>query len=303
MSSELKNVGLVELQLVFPKELATIHNLPVAQVEQIERHQRRLGVNRENIDVVALGRSHLLPLFDLFDGGDQVAQSGRLLEAHLLAGRLHANAHVARQVRVPAFQEEADVAHRRRVRLIGGQSLYARPQAAVNVKLQAGLGVKSGEVHLARWHQEVPVDEVHQAVRQVGREVRTEIGRAVLPQPSRHVNPGILFVSQLDVRVRFVVAQQDVEARLVLLNQVVFESERFLLVINQNVVDIARFADQRSGLDIGQLVLGKVAAHPVSQALRLADVDHPAAGVLVQIHSGREGELAYLVTEFHRRTL
>jgi hypothetical protein len=33
----------------------------------------------------------------------------------------------------------------------------------------------------------------------------------------------------------------------------------------------------------------KVRAHPVAKALGLADVDHLALGVLVQIHTGRSG--------------
>ena len=45
----------------------------------------------------------------------------------------------------------------------------------------------------------------------------------------------------------------------------------------------------------------KVAADAVAQDLRLADVDDLPAGVLVQIHAGREGELRYLFAEFHRR--
>ena len=36
---EEKNCGGVELLLVFPEELAAVHNLPVAQVEEIDRHQ------------------------------------------------------------------------------------------------------------------------------------------------------------------------------------------------------------------------------------------------------------------------
>ena len=45
-----------------------------------------------------------------------------------------------------------------------------------------------------------------------------------------------------------VVAQQDVEARLPLLDEVVLERQRFLVVVDQDVVDVARFGDQRAGL-------------------------------------------------------
>ena len=47
------------------------------------------------------------------------------------------------------------------------------------------------EIHLARGHLEVAVDEVHQAVRQVAREIRPVIGRAVLAQAPRDVHARI----------------------------------------------------------------------------------------------------------------
>ena len=47
------------------------------------------------------------------------------------------------------------------------------------------------------------------------------------------------------------------------------------------------FGDERAGLGVGQLVVVEVAAHALAQALGLADVDHPPAGVLVQVHAGR----------------
>jgi hypothetical protein len=49
------------------------------------------------------------------------------------------------------------------------------------------------------------------------------------------------------------------------------------------------------------MVLEKVAADAVAQALGLADVDDAASGVLVQIYAGRQRELACLVAEFHGR--
>ena len=92
------------------------------------------------------------------------------------------------------------------------------------------------------------VDEVHQAVRQVAGEVRAEVSRAVLAQPPRDVDARILLAGQLDVGIGLVVAQQDVEARLVLLDQVVLERQRLLLVVDQDVVDVARLA--RSGVPV-----------------------------------------------------
>ena len=58
---------------------------------------------------------------------------------------------------------------------------------------------------------------------------------------------------------------------------------------------------RRAGLDVRQLVFGEVAAHAAAQALGLADVDHPPAGVLVQVHAGRAGAAcADFFAEIHR---
>ena len=202
-----------------------------------------------------------------------------------------------------AFQEQADVADRGGVDLVRGQALHTRAQAAVDVELQARLGMEAREIDLAGGHLEVAVDEVDQAVRQVGRKVRAEIRGAVLAQAPGDVHARIFFAGELDVGKGLVVAQQDIEARLVLLDQIVFKGERLLLVIDQDVFHVGRFADEGAGLDVAELVLGEVAADAVAQAFGLAHVDHAAPGVLVQIHSGREGQRAYLVTEFHRGRL
>ena len=198
------------------------------------------------------------------------------------------------------LQKQPRVAHRGGICLVRGQTLHARTQAAVNVVLQAGLGVVARQIHFARRHQKTAMDEVHQPMRQVGRKKRAVIRCPVLAQPPRHVNPRIALVGEFHVGIRLVVAQQNVETRLVLLDQVVLERQRFLFVVHQDVVDIARFGDQRAGLDVGQLILGEIAAHAVAQNLRLAYVDHPAAGVFVQIHAGSEGQQSYFFAEFHR---
>ena len=85
----------------------------------------------------------------------------------------------------------------------------------------------------------MPVDEVDQPVRQIGREVRAEVGGAVLAQAAGDVDARVFLAGELDVGVGLVVAQQDVEARLVLLDEVVFERQRLLFVVDQDVVDVA----------------------------------------------------------------
>ena len=87
-----------------------------------------------------------------------------------------------------AFEEQAHVADRRGVGFVRGQTLDARSQAAMNVILQAGLGMVARQIDLAGRHQEMAVDEVHQAVREVAGEVRAEVSGAVLAQAARDVD-------------------------------------------------------------------------------------------------------------------
>ncbi len=199
-----------------------------------------------------------------------------------------------------AFQEQAHIAHGAGVSVVGGEAFHAGTQAAVDVVLQAGLGMVAGEVHLAGRHQKVPVDEVHQAVRQVARKVRPVVSGAVLAQAARDIHARILFSGQFDIRIGLVVAQQYVEARLPLFDQIIFERQRFLFVVDQDVIDIGGFGDERAGFGVCQAVVVEVAAHPQAQTLGLADVDYPSAGILVEIHAGRERQLGRFVTQIHR---
>ena len=52
---------------------------------------------------------------------------------------------LAGQIAMPAFEEQPHVADRGGVGFVRRQSLDARPQAAVNVVLQAGMRVAAGE--------------------------------------------------------------------------------------------------------------------------------------------------------------
>ena len=281
--------GCLEIGLIFPEELAAVDDLAVAEVEQIDRDQRRLGVVGEDVDVLAFRRRDLLFLLHLFDGSDQVAQAGGLLEAHLERRLLHALAQFVGQIAQTAFQEQPDVANGAGVGFVRGQTLHAWTQTAVNVILQAGMRVVAVEIHFAGRHQEMAVNEVDQPVRQIAGEVRAVISGTVLAQPAGHVHARILLTGELDVRVSLVVAQQDVEARLVALDEIVLKRQRFLVVVDRDVVDVARFGDQRAGLGIGQALVGEVAAHAGAQVLRLADIDDGVVLIFVEVDARKQG--------------
>ena len=157
------------------------------------------------------------------------------------------------------------------------------------------------EIDLAAWDEKAAVDEVDQAMGEIAGEVWAEVGSAVFLQTARDEDLGIAVVHrELDVGVGLVVAQQDVEARLALLDQVVFKRQRFAFVIDRDVVDVDRLAHQRAGLAIVDLVsLEEIRAHARAQVLGLADVDDLAFGILVEIAAGRGGERADFFEEIH----
>ncbi len=169
----------------------------------------------------------------------------------------------------------------------------------MDVILQAGMRVGSREIHFAGWNLEVAMNEMHQPVRQIAGKIWAVVSGAVLDQAARHVHARIFFLGELDVRERLVVTQQNIEARLPLLDELVFERQRLFVVVDQDVFDVARVGDQGAGFSVGQPVVIEVAAHAGAQILGLADVDHFAVLIFVEIHAGQQGQLRGFFPEVH----
>ena len=124
---------------------------------------------------------------------------------------------------------------------------------------------------------EVLVDEVQRAARRGGRVVGPEVARAVgrgtaddfeaRPDAFGHA-------AEAEGDEVFVVAEFDVVLRAVLLDEVVLEDRRFLLVRRDDRVEVSdgRLEDRDEGAEVALGVL-EVAPHTGAQALGLADVD------------------------------
>ena len=270
-------------------------------MEQVRRYQRGLGIKGEDVGVAALGGGHLLLLAHLFHGVEQVVERRGFFIARRGAGCFHPLAQLLRQIFVAALQKQAHGSNGFLVAIVGGESLHARPQTAVNVELEAGMRVAARQIDVAGRHQKVAMDEVHQPVREVARKVGTEVGRTVLAQAPRDVDARILFGGELDIRVSLVVAQQDVVARLPLLDEIVLEREGFFFVVDTDEFEVARLADERAGLGIYEPVFIEVAAHAGAQILGLAHIDHRAVSVLVQVHAGQGWQLGHFFAELGKR--
>ena len=135
------------------------------------------------------------------------------------------------------------------------------------------------------------MDELDDAIGEIAGKVGAVVGGAVLAQAAGDEDLGIAVgEGELDVGVGLVVAQQDVEAGLALLDEVVFEGQRFVLVGDEDVVDVDGLAHQRAGLGVGLRGFKQVGADARAEVLGLADVDDLALGVLVEVHAGLGGQ-------------
>ena len=140
--------------------------------------------------------------------------------------------------------------------------------------------------------QEAAMDEVDDAVGEIAGKIGAVVGAAVLAQAARDEDLGIAVAErELDVGVGLVVAQQDVEARLALLDEVVFEREGLAFVVDEDVVEVDGLAHERAGLGVGLRGLEQIGADARAQVLRLADVDDLALGVLVEVDPGPVGRV------------
>ena len=272
-------------------------------MEEIHGQRAVLKVVAEDVGVIVLpGGGGALLFLKLVNGGELVAQLGGSLEALALGCLHHARGERPFQLGVAAFQQQSGVAHRAGINLRRGKLLDAGAEAAMNVVLQAGALVVAGEIDLATGNEKAAMDQLDDAPSQVAGKVWAVVGRAVLQQPPRHEDLGEAVPHrQLDVGIAFVVLEQNVEARLALLDQVGFERQRLGLVADQDVFQINGLAHQRARFGVGLRRLQQVRANARAQVLGLAHVDHRALGVLVEVDAGLRGQSADFLVKVHGR--
>ena len=144
------------------------------------------------------------------------------------------------------------------------------------------------------------LNQVHDAIRKVRREIRAVVRTAVFFQTPGDVDSRVtLAQGQLHIGISFIVAQQDVEARLLLLDEVILKRQRLFVVGYDDIVNVDCFAHQRIGLRVLDPSLAKVRTDPTAKIIRLANIDDLAFSVLVQVHSGRRRQGAYFGGKVH----
>ncbi len=139
-------------------------------------------------------------------------------------------------------------------------------------------------------------EQVQRLAHALGRRVRAEV-RAVAPVAlAREVDAGIVLVERdRDVRVALVVAQADVEARPVLLDEALLGQQRLRLGRDDERLDAVDPLAHRRRL--ARRRGGEVRCDALAHGLRLADVDHAPERVLEGVDAGLVWERPALLFE------
>src|SRR5215467_11281759 len=293
----------MELRQLLPKELSAVDDLAAAQVKDVDRKHVILEVVAEDVGIVAFSGGNALFLLQLVHGGKQIAVAGGAFVLFRLRGLLHARPEGLGKIRLPAFEQQLHIANGLLVGLRRGQALYAWPLAALDVVLEARPRMISGQVHAAGGNQKMAVNQVNDAIGQIPGKVWPVVHAAILAQPARNVNTRKAFSQcELDVRIRLVVAQEDVESRLFLLDQIVFKGQRLLVIGDDDVLKIHSLTQQGSGLGIGLAYpLLEIRAHPGAEVLGLTHIDDAALGILVEVDPGLGRQTANFLEQIHGR--
>src|SRR5258708_34933032 len=187
----------------------------------------------------------------MLESAQQVAIGGGLLEKFLLGSSGHALFEAFDQVVAAALDEQSRIARCLRVALVAGQACYAGTLAALDVILQARARVIAVQVNGATGHQEPLMNEMQDASGQAGREIWSKIERAIFLDAASEIHSRIfLRRGELDVRIGLIIAQENIEFRLIALDKIVFERKRLALIVDDDSFQVGDLANQRTGLGV-----------------------------------------------------
>jgi hypothetical protein len=258
--------------------------LAAADEQHLDLDRAALAVEAEHILVGAPVLAHLLALLGLVDGGDLVAEAGRLLVALVRRRLVHAAAELHHDVAAPALEQQHRLAEVLAVRVpVDRQD--ARAEAALDLVLDARTAPVPEDRVAARAEREHLPNGVERVAYRRRAGEWAEIAAPVLDDAPRDedARPRVL-QGHLDADVALVVLQPDVVARLVLLDQVVLEDERFLVARGHQRLEVRETVDEEAHL-AALVSAAEIRADARAEVRRLADVDHLPVPVLQQVHA------------------
>ena len=232
---------------------------------------------------------HALTLEQRVHRAQPVALPRRILEA--LLGRRLAHRFLERALDLAvAAGQEVDHAVDPLAIVLAAHVPHARRLAALDVVVQAGrAATPAGLGPLAGAEHEHLAEHLERGAHALGVAVGTEVRPVPAVALAREVHPRKVLVERdRDVGIGLVVPQADVEARLVLLDEVLLGQQRLGLGVDDERLDLIDDVDQTGASTRARI--GEVRGHPLADRLRLAHVDDLAAGVAEQVNAGLVGQ-------------
>ncbi len=170
------------------------------------------------------------------------------------------------------------------------EAVHAGAEAAVDVVLQTRPRAPSVDRDRAVANQEVALDQPQRFAGKAAGEKRSGVVGPVLPHAPGNHRAGVGLVDrEPDVGIGLVVAKQDVVARLVSLDQIVLERQRFAFGIGDDELHVMDRCPHLVQPRIEIAGILEVTPHAVAKRTRLADIDRRSGDILVEVDAGAGG--------------
>ena len=301
--------ALVEDEIVADDDSAVSHD------ENMRRRNRLFAEESDNVDVKWTRKHGFLLLLQSLDGLEAITRTCGMLEIELDCRLLHLGLELSYELVALTSQKTLHAGNERRV-LLGRDSRATGARSLANVVGEACLVIGRGPSarldharHLAillAGHGANRHDAPHGIDGLAGRTrigVGPKIARATLVLLARELDSRICgALGDGNEGVALVVTIVDVEGRIVLLDEVLLENERFGLVVHHDVVERCDLLHHER--DLEPLVLTRhVLHHACTQIDCLADVQDLALGVLPKVASRSLGHALQLLAQVGRRAI
>ncbi len=282
------------VRLVVEVEALAVGEHAVAHLEDLRVGLALVHGNGDRVERPGRLVGHPLALEQGMHGPQPVAFPGGVLEA--LFGRRFAHGALERafDLAIPTG-EKVDHALDAVAVVLLAHVAHARRLAALDVVVQARRAAAPPRLRaLAGAEHEHLAEHLERRADPLGVAIGAEVGAVAPVALAGEVDPREVLVQRdRDVRIGLVVAQADVEARLVLLDEVLLGEQRLGVGVDDQRLDLLDHVEQAAppaGARIAEMRRDSLA-----DRLGLADVDDLAAGVAEQVHTGLIGQLAPLV--------
>ena len=265
-------------------------HVTAAHIDDLHHRVNMIARAGDDILIAAVDVDRLLPLHQVLRVADSVAELGGLFKAHFTRGLVHLLSQPVDDRVGFAAQKVDDLLYRLAVFLRGGQR-RARRKAFAELVVQARALVHAGlDRHGAGAQRKQPAQHVEHLPHARRAHIRAKILSLILLHAAHQLHARIILCEiDFQIRIMLIILQKDVILRLMQLDQVAFQNQRFEVRIAEHDIKIIDPGDHRAHLDRVRLGVGKILADAVFKVDRLADVDDfPLAFHQVATRTGRQ---------------